>query len=164
MIKNKKFLVTFFIILLSFIIFKLGWYVNVEKEFDHYDVSRLVPSYFNATENNLIYLTALKDNYSYRSKYIKVELTNDSDHQIIYGKMYQLETFIDDKWYKVPMKENHSFPLMTINLDAHCSITLNVLLDDFQCLPGKHRIIPVSYTHLRAHETRHDLVCRLLLE
>src|SRR5665648_1233746 len=27
----------------------------------------------------------------------------------------------------------------------------------------KHTI-PVSYTHLRAHETRHDLVCRLLLE
>src|SRR5450759_2331360 len=24
-------------------------------------------------------------------------------------------------------------------------------------------ITPVSYTHLRAHETRHDLVCRLLL-
>src|SRR5450756_2847463 len=23
--------------------------------------------------------------------------------------------------------------------------------------------LPVSYTHLRAHETRHDLVCRLLL-
>src|SRR5659263_738718 len=27
-----------------------------------------------------------------------------------------------------------------------------------------HPRIPVSYTHLRAHETRHDLVCRLLLE
>src|SRR5665648_719569 len=26
------------------------------------------------------------------------------------------------------------------------------------------RLITVSYTHLRAHETRHDLVCRLLLE
>src|SRR5450756_2878209 len=26
------------------------------------------------------------------------------------------------------------------------------------------RARPVSYTHLRAHETRHDLVCRLLLE
>ena len=25
-------------------------------------------------------------------------------------------------------------------------------------------ITSVSYTHLRAHETRHDLVCRLLLE
>src|SRR5450759_3534636 len=31
---------------------------------------------------------------------------------------------------------------------------------------GTHflEVIPVSYTHLRAHETRHDLVCRLLLE
>src|SRR5450759_2158922 len=28
---------------------------------------------------------------------------------------------------------------------------------------GEPRQLPVSYTHLRAHETRHDLVCRLLL-
>src|SRR5450756_1497392 len=27
-----------------------------------------------------------------------------------------------------------------------------------------HCVVSVSYTHLRAHETRHDLVCRLLLE
>src|SRR5665648_1216313 len=27
-----------------------------------------------------------------------------------------------------------------------------------------YHMSPVSYTHLRAHETRHDLVCRLLLE
>src|SRR5665648_549359 len=27
---------------------------------------------------------------------------------------------------------------------------------------GQHGVAPVSYTHLRAHETRHDLVCRLL--
>src|SRR5450756_2838166 len=26
------------------------------------------------------------------------------------------------------------------------------------------QVLAVSYTHLRAHETRHDLVCRLLLE
>src|SRR5450759_2079258 len=25
-------------------------------------------------------------------------------------------------------------------------------------------VVPLSYTHLRAHETRHDIVCRLLLE
>ena len=31
-------------------------------------------------------------------------------------------------------------------------------------LRGEHNPVPVSYTHLRAHETRHDLVCRLLLE
>src|SRR5659263_370447 len=31
-------------------------------------------------------------------------------------------------------------------------------------LPRTRRTDAVSYTHLRAHETRHDLVCRLLLE
>src|SRR5450756_2673913 len=30
--------------------------------------------------------------------------------------------------------------------------------------PGRDSPGAVSYTHLRAHETRHDLVCRLLLE
>src|SRR5450756_985629 len=30
--------------------------------------------------------------------------------------------------------------------------------------PARRGHLPVSYTHLRAHETRHDLVCRLLLE
>src|SRR5659263_727077 len=30
--------------------------------------------------------------------------------------------------------------------------------------PIVDKLTPVSYTHLRAHETRHDLVCRLLLE
>ena len=30
--------------------------------------------------------------------------------------------------------------------------------------PGADAFVPVSYTHLRAHETVLDLVCRLLLE
>src|SRR5665648_1095866 len=30
--------------------------------------------------------------------------------------------------------------------------------------PDAKHFTAVSYTHLRAHETRHDLVCRLLLE
>src|SRR5450756_2707694 len=34
-------------------------------------------------------------------------------------------------------------------------------LAEYDALRG---VGPVSYTHLRAHETRHDLVCRLLLE
>src|SRR5450756_1928832 len=36
---------------------------------------------------------------------------------------------------------------------------------DFLVVTGSNNsMVPVSYTHLRAHETRHDLVCRLLLE
>ena len=44
-----------------------------------------------------------------------------------------------------------------------------VMTDDGQVLHGLRRALsrgahPVSYTHLRAHETVLDLVCRLLLE
>src|SRR5450756_1133799 len=39
--------------------------------------------------------------------------------------------------------------------DAHRGLLIAVVL--------LVRVRPVSYTHLRAHETRHDLVCRLLL-
>src|SRR5450756_1303127 len=35
---------------------------------------------------------------------------------------------------------------------------------DLHAIPGGVEAVAVSYTHLRAHETRHDLVCRLLLE
>src|SRR5450756_127436 len=41
-----------------------------------------------------------------------------------------------------------------VDLEAHARLRL----------PLVRRIKAVSYTHLRAHETRHDLVCRLLLE
>src|SRR5450756_901347 len=34
----------------------------------------------------------------------------------------------------------------------------------FENIKAKGVDAAVSYTHLRAHETRHDLVCRLLLE
>src|SRR5450756_3002101 len=36
--------------------------------------------------------------------------------------------------------------------------------DVIDLIDGSHGGKAVSYTHLRAHETRHDLVCRLLLE
>src|SRR5450756_1849757 len=38
------------------------------------------------------------------------------------------------------------------------------LLECLRLGKGAADVVPVSYTHLRAHETRHDLVCRLLLE
>src|SRR5665648_979745 len=47
-------------------------------------------------------------------------------------------------WDRVPL-----FDMQEINVSGSLSGCIRVL-------------IPVSYTHLRAHETRHDLVCRLL--
>src|SRR5450756_1826503 len=55
-----------------------------------------------------------------------------------------------------------STPRGDYSLGAHAG-GLRDLLDEL----GVQRatlVGPVSYTHLRAHETRHDLVCRLLLE
>ena len=43
------------------------------------------------------------------------------------------------------------------------SMTIDIWKDTDQIVEDLP-VEPVSYTHLRAHETRHDLVCRLLLE
>src|SRR5450756_453872 len=45
---------------------------------------------------------------------------------------------------------------------AYYIIALRALLR--YLIVQRQSLVPVSYTHLRAHETRHDLVCRLLLE
>ena len=43
-------------------------------------------------------------------------------------------------------------------------VLINIILLFTFSISGMAQIESVSYTHLRAHETRHDLVCRLLLE
>src|SRR5450756_1123956 len=40
----------------------------------------------------------------------------------------------------------------------------NMYKGELNYVIGNNLFLAVSYTHLRAHETRHDLVCRLLLE
>src|SRR5450759_5744239 len=63
-----------------------------------------------------------------------------------------------------------SYPTQLPHLQVQRSILLppgNGLLPmDVTCESHSGRVSPVpcGYTHLRAHETRHDLVCRLLLE
>src|SRR5450756_918561 len=51
--------------------------------------------------------------------------------------------------------------LASLYRDQLAAVTLRRKL---AAVRGLFRFMPVSYTHLRAHETRHDLVCRLLLE
>ena len=45
-----------------------------------------------------------------------------------------------------------------------CNPTISTAMGPCSCTGCMQRLMTVSYTHLRAHETRHDLVCRLLLE
>src|SRR5665648_1198936 len=52
------------------------------------------------------------------------------------------------------------------NLLAMLLIVFGLTVQAQKPVPSDPKATPeaVSYTHLRAHETRHDLVCRLLLE
>src|SRR5450756_2100673 len=51
-----------------------------------------------------------------------------------------------------------------IHLTAELGLTSNRSAASRRDAPVSTASSTVSYTHLRAHETRHDLVCRLLLE
>src|SRR5665648_1136550 len=67
----------------------------------------------------------------------------------------------------------HTLAGMRIDLDAQTHVHLDTEVRELKsprafCAPVRvpdeiYLVVPVSYTHLRAHETRHDLVCRLLL-
>ena len=55
-------------------------------------------------------------------------------------------------------------PVVDVSFEAE-GATVPDILDALEVVkPNGQKVVPVSYTHLRAHETRSNLVCRLLLE
>ena len=60
---------------------------------------------------------------------------------------------LDEDISKVPMELAHQAFEGRMGPDQK----LVVLITNLK-LTGDSRVVPVSYTHLRAHETRHDLV------
>ena len=65
-----------------------------------------------------------------------------------------------DSWYAKP---NFIYEIKEKGLDVIARLSKSNRIWQFT---GKYKTLekPVSYTHLRAHETVLDLVCRLLLE
>src|SRR5450759_584535 len=83
----------------------------------------------------------------------------------------------------VYVRELHLFEFFLVGIDCHASVSWQKSQAAFwrDTIPNQLKVAarrcrllshifqfignvnPVSYTHLRAHETRHDLVCRLLL-
>src|SRR5450756_2913716 len=62
-----------------------------------------------------------------------------------------------------PRRTRSRVPSAVATFPARTGVEGNLLFRDFRA-ESTPSLWPVSYTHLRAHETRHDLVCRLLLE
>src|SRR5665648_393275 len=72
------------------------------------------------------------------------------------------KSFDTSQWYRQLARCSRSFAFVADLTVA----SLGGSLKTKQKLSGRlaDAMSAVSYTHLRAHETRHDLVCRLLLE
>src|SRR5450756_3081027 len=69
--------------------------------------------------------------------------------------------FITGNWGESPVLQQRVFPMV---MQAFSNSLLLAALALVVIIPLAILLGAVSYTHLRAHETRHDLVCRLLLE
>ena len=76
------------------------------------------------------------------------------------GSLFLLDKFISDKLSYYKSKRNFDLGSYKKNYVSALSPALS------RRILTEKKIIAraVSYTHLRAHETREDLVCRLLLE
>src|SRR5450759_5981979 len=74
------------------------------------------------------------------------------EHHVDYKNVIDLVTEVDRK------SEAYLLAEIQRHFPGH-----QIVSEEIGLVPGR-LADPVSYTHLRAHETRHDLVCRLLLE
>ena len=96
-------------------------------------------------------------------QYLRHKIWNN----ITSNMFFQLKTkhlFRSMNWlYIVIYRVSEHFTHRYVSIE--CKTLENVYLCiDFSAWRGLYRRIPVSYTHLRAHETSLHLVCRLLVE
>src|SRR5450759_2302208 len=94
--------------------------------------------------------------------YVACDLGAESG-RVMLGTLNQGSLTISEvrRFQNVPINENDS---LQWNIRQLYQETLDSLHAVGTYEEAVDSISSVSYTHLRAHETRHDLVCRLLLE
>src|SRR5450759_2173535 len=126
----------------------------------------------NNTENIdiKILMRYLEGNGSYEDKCIVTQwFTNAGSEHELYEKSLQFWDGISLEPNIKGYSETHILDHIHHNIKIEEGVFLNKTKPKIRFISYLTRIaailfIPVSYTHLRAHETRHDLVCRLLLE
>src|SRR5665811_2438063 len=81
-----------------------------------------------------------------------------SAHRVLDGHLAVVTGYIR---YAIRLLRHYPTPSVRPNWTAH---RLSLRTSHVSMIPVPPTPIPVSYTHLRAHETVLDLVCRILLE
>ena len=111
----------------------------------------IVEQYGCKTENLIAILQDIQAAYNYLSE---ANLTLVAQRLgISVSKVYSVATFYEN--FSLEAKGKH---IIKVCAGTACHVRKSGPIYD------AIYEYPVSYTHLRAHETRHDLVCRLLLE
>src|SRR5665647_3775796 len=92
-------------------------------------------------------------------------LHRGTEKLIEYKTYMQAIPYFDRLDYVAPMNQEHAFALAVEKLLGITVPRRGQLIRVLYCEIGRVlNHLPVSYTHLRAHETDSYLVCRLLLE
>src|SRR5665648_626654 len=118
--------------------------------------------------------TILRNHYvnSEESALIQSKLREKGRYKIIDKVSVELDPQRDRYWASVSNSNIHKANISDELVRRHDKILLGGIwaIIDMEYDPmitigsTSYPFVAVSYTHLRAHETRHDLVCRLLLE
>lgn len=83
-----------------------------------------------------------KDVYDSGTKEIKINITNNGKSNTYYGLSYEVEKFENNKWIKVPFKEQQVFIEIAYNLEPGKTGSQTISLDNLEKLDaGKYRIV-----------------------
>ena len=98
----------------------------------------------NEGEVNLkdVIMKTEKNTYELGTKEIKVDITNNSKQDVYYGLQYEVEKFENNKWVKVPFKEEPMFIEIAYILEPGKTNSQVISLSNLEELTiGKYRIV-----------------------
>ncbi len=86
-----------------------------------------------------------KNTYELGTKEIKVDITNNSKKEVYYGLEYGIEKFENNKWVKVPFKEEQLFIQIAYLLGPEETKSQIISLSNLQELTaGKYRVVKLG--------------------
>lgn len=86
-----------------------------------------------------------KSTYELGTKEIKVNITNNSKKEVYYGVQYEIERFENNKWIKVPFKEEQLFIQIAYLLEPGETKSQIISLSNLRELTtGKYRVVKLG--------------------
>jgi hypothetical protein len=101
----------------------------------------------NEGEVNLkdVIMKTEKNTYELGTKEIKVNITNNSKQDVYYGLQYEVEKFENNKWVKIPFKEEPMFIEIAYILEQGKTNSQVISLSNLEELTiGKYRIVKLG--------------------